>query len=173
MKRPTMYLASLDIKTAFDEAKPKHVAPILDNHNTHGWLIVALLCEMSGLEGKATCEWVESCPQLQQMLTARKRGKPTIVAEDGKPDLGQCGGRMDGEKEGLFSWTWKVKEYIKYAAACGQTTSGSCHTQKNIWSKCYGTSLKKEADGTWYPNMQVCGGQVRMAPSTGCYNFFL
>ena len=47
--RPTMYLASLDIKTAFDEAKPKHVAKIMDSHNTHGWLIAAFLSEMSGL----------------------------------------------------------------------------------------------------------------------------
>ena len=45
--RPTMYMASLDIKTAFDEAKPKHVARILDDHNTHGWLIAALSREMS------------------------------------------------------------------------------------------------------------------------------
>ena len=44
--RPTMYLASLDIKTAFNEAKPKHVAQILDCHDTHGWLIVALLREI-------------------------------------------------------------------------------------------------------------------------------
>ena len=34
--RPTVYLASFDIKTAFDEAKPKHVAQIMDSHNTHG-----------------------------------------------------------------------------------------------------------------------------------------
>ena len=34
--RPTMYMASLDIKTASDEAKPKYVAKFLDNHNTHG-----------------------------------------------------------------------------------------------------------------------------------------
>ena len=34
--RPTMFLVSLDIKTAFDEAKPKHVARILDDHNAHG-----------------------------------------------------------------------------------------------------------------------------------------
>ena len=47
--RPTMYLASLDIKTSFDEAESKHVAKILDGHNTHGWLIEALLREMSGL----------------------------------------------------------------------------------------------------------------------------
>ena len=57
-----MYLASLNIKTAFDEAKPpKHVAQILDYHNTHGWLIAALLREMSGLEGKAMFECLESC----------------------------------------------------------------------------------------------------------------
>ena len=41
--RPTMYLASLDMKTAIDETKPKHVAKILDSHATHGWLIVAFL----------------------------------------------------------------------------------------------------------------------------------
>ena len=58
--RPTMYMASLDIKTAFDEAKQKHVAKILDGHDTHGWLIAALLREMSGLSGKAKFECVES-----------------------------------------------------------------------------------------------------------------
>ena len=41
--RPTMDLASLDIKTAFDEAKPKHVVQILDKHDTHEWLVAALL----------------------------------------------------------------------------------------------------------------------------------
>ena len=58
--RPTLYLASLDIKTAFDEARPKHVAKIMDNHNTRGWIIAAFLCEMSGLSGMATFECVES-----------------------------------------------------------------------------------------------------------------
>ena len=58
--RQTMYTASSDIKTAFDEAKPKHVAQILDSHNTHGWLIAALLREMSGLSGVASFESVAS-----------------------------------------------------------------------------------------------------------------
>ena len=58
--RRTLYLASLDIKTAFDEARPKHVAKIMDSHSTHGWIIAALLREMSGLFGKATFECVES-----------------------------------------------------------------------------------------------------------------
>ena len=58
--RPTMYLANLDIKTAFDGAKPKHVAKILDGHKIHGWPISALLREMSGMSGKATVECVET-----------------------------------------------------------------------------------------------------------------
>ena len=58
--RPTLYLASLDIKTAFDEARPKHVAKIMDSRNTHGWIIAAFLREMSRLSGKATFECVES-----------------------------------------------------------------------------------------------------------------
>ena len=58
--RPTKYVASLDIKTAFNEAEPKHVAQTMDSHSTHGWLIAALLREMSGLEGKAMFGCVES-----------------------------------------------------------------------------------------------------------------
>ena len=46
----------MDIKTAFDEARPRHVARIMENHDTHGWLIR----EMSGLEGKAMFECVVS-----------------------------------------------------------------------------------------------------------------
>ena len=64
---------------------------------THGWLIAALLREMSGLSDKATFECVES----NFSFTSRKRGKPTFVAEDGNPDSGQCGGRMDKEKKGI------------------------------------------------------------------------
>ena len=35
--RPTMFLASLDIKTAFDEARSRHVAKNMESHNTLGW----------------------------------------------------------------------------------------------------------------------------------------
>ena len=66
--RPTMYMASLDIKTAFDETKPKHVANIMDSHNTHGWIIAALLREMSGLSGKAIFESVERSFALNRCL---------------------------------------------------------------------------------------------------------
>ena len=38
MMRLTMYLASLDITTAFDEARPRHVAKNMETHDTHEWL---------------------------------------------------------------------------------------------------------------------------------------
>ena len=63
--RPTMYMASLDIRTAFDEAKPKHVARILDDH------IAALLREMSGLSGTASFESVESRFSFKKCLRQR------------------------------------------------------------------------------------------------------
>ena len=57
--RPTMFMASLDIKTAFDEARPRHIAKIMENHNVDRWLIAALLREISGLERKAMFECVD------------------------------------------------------------------------------------------------------------------
>ena len=54
--RPTTHQASMDVKTALDEAKPRHVAKIMENRDTHGWLIAAFLREMLGLEGKAMFE---------------------------------------------------------------------------------------------------------------------
>ena len=58
--RTTTYLANMDINTAFDEARARHVATFMESHNTHGWLISALLREMSGLVGQAMFECVES-----------------------------------------------------------------------------------------------------------------
>ena len=54
--QPTMFLASLDIRAAFDEAIPRHIAKMMESRNKHGWLIAALLREMSGLEGEVMFE---------------------------------------------------------------------------------------------------------------------
>ena len=66
-------MASLDIKTAFDEARPRHIANIMESHDIHGWPSAALLREMSGLEGKAMFEcdnfWIMSAKgNLERML---------------------------------------------------------------------------------------------------------
>ena len=83
--RPTKFMASLDVKTAFDEVRPRQIAKIMENHDIHWWLIDALLREMPGLEGKAMFECVESsfnftrclrqgnveAPRLWQMMAAQ------------------------------------------------------------------------------------------------------
>ena len=80
-------MANLDSKTAFDEARPRHIAEIMESHNIHGWLIAALLREMWGSEGMAMFECVESsfkfnrclrqgsveAPRLRQMMAAQLR----------------------------------------------------------------------------------------------------
>ena len=55
-----MYLAIMDIKTVFDDARLRHVAESMEHHETHGWLIAAHLREMSELEVEAMFECMES-----------------------------------------------------------------------------------------------------------------
>ena len=88
-----MYLASSDIKTAFDE----------EDHNTHGWLISALLREMSRSEGQAMFECVEAPRLWQKMATqllanvdeilGKKRMGALIDLEKDTPDMQHHVGR--------------------------------------------------------------------------------
>ena len=95
-----MYLASLDIKTAFDEAKPKHVAQILEHHDTHGWLIAALFREMSGLEGKAMFECVENSFVSNRSLRQESVEAPRLWQKMATQILANGGRRMGEEKNG-------------------------------------------------------------------------
>ena len=66
-----------------------HVAKIMENHDTHGWLIAALLRQMSGLEGKAMFECVESGFVFNRCFAPGKRRSSTFVTENGHSDLGK------------------------------------------------------------------------------------
>ena len=59
-ERPTMYIASMDIKTAFDVRRAEHIANILGGQEAHGWIAAAPLRGMKGLKGHADFENVES-----------------------------------------------------------------------------------------------------------------
>ena len=63
------------------------------------WIIAAVLRGMSGLSGKAIFECVESRFAFNRCLWQGKRGSPAVVAKDGNPDIGQCGGRIDEAKK--------------------------------------------------------------------------
>ena len=85
---PTMFLASLNIKTAFDGARPRHVAKNMESHDKHGWLIAAFLREMSWLEGKAMFECVA-------ISAPRKRRSSPIGACDSCTTPSLRGGKVD------------------------------------------------------------------------------
>ena len=56
----TMYMASLDVKTAFDVARPSVVSKILSIIGTHGHVVAALLAEMHNVKGSACFENCET-----------------------------------------------------------------------------------------------------------------
>ena len=160
--RPTMYLASMDIKTACDVARPRHVAKIMET-GTHmnGWL--RLSCE------RCRCWKVKQCLNAWRAITflidvcAREASKPHVCG--GKWPLGfwlMC--KKDGWRKvlGIFM-DFEDERAHKICSFSGPTIFGLCRTQrKRIWSRCYVTWLKKQADGIWYPNRRVCGGQARV-----------
>ena len=51
-----MYIASMDIKTALEVARPRQIATILGEQDTHGQITAALLSKMGSLTGHVTFE---------------------------------------------------------------------------------------------------------------------
>ena len=95
--RPTMFLASMDLKTPFDVARSGHIAKLMEDH-VRGWIVAASLREMAGLEGQATFESVEGTFSFCEMHPAK--GASTALAQSGHADLGTSRARMDEEKDG-------------------------------------------------------------------------
>ena len=56
----TAFMESLDVKTAFDVAKPLVVSKILTRTGVHGPLTAALLAEMQDVRGSASFENCET-----------------------------------------------------------------------------------------------------------------
>ena len=52
----TAFMASLDVKTAFDVAKPAVASKFLTLTSVHGHLTAALLVEIQDVRGSASCE---------------------------------------------------------------------------------------------------------------------
>ena len=123
---------------------------IMDSHNNHGWLIAALLREMSGLEGKAMFKCVESSLFFSINAGDKEAWRPHVCGRKWPLRFWPMWKKNGCGKEVVFSWTSKVKEHIKFVALCGLTTAGSCHTQKKICNRCYETSLKKQAQVDMY-----------------------
>ena len=103
-KRPTMYLASMDTKTAFEVARPRH--KLMGDQVVHRWITAASLREMARLEGQATLENVQSTSSF-----ARCSGSPQTLPQHGHADLGECRARMDEEKMGELMETREGRDH--------------------------------------------------------------
>ena len=150
------------MKTAFDEARPKHVAKIMDSHNTHGWIIAALLREMLGLSGKAMLECVESsfafnrclrqgsveAPRLWQKMATQ------ILANVDEEWMKQRKGVLmgiepEGEVHQICSFIWADNFWIM------------SHSKKHL-EQMLKYLMKKRLKWIWSPNLQACGGRAHM-----------
>ena len=74
----TWYLASLDVKTAFDVAKPGFVAELQAETGVHGWIIAALLEETKDLKGMAVFEPCETEFRKSVCITQASLEAPTL-----------------------------------------------------------------------------------------------
>ena len=115
-----------------------HVAKILDGHDTHGWLIAALLRGMSGLSGKATFECVESNFSFNRVLRQGSVEAPRLWKKMATQILSQSVGRMDKKRIGILMDLEDERAH-QICSFMWLTTSGSCDTLKRIWSMCHGT----------------------------------
>ena len=104
--RSTMYMASMDIKTAFDEARPRHVAKIMENHDTRDWLFAAML---TGLESKAMFECVESSFVFNRCLRQGSAEAPHFLQKVATQILATV------EEGWIKKRTSRMKGHIKYA----------------------------------------------------------
>ena len=110
---------------AFDKAKPRRIARIMESHNIHGWLIAALLREESDVRLR------RKLFPFQSMSASRKRKK-----------FFSCGKRLlrnsllpwresGHSKTWASCWTSKERRRIRHAV--------SCPTPKETWNRCYAT----------------------------------
>ena len=73
----TFWSGSMDTKTAYDVARPKHSAQIMGDQDVPGWITAALLREMSGVAS-------------HEMHPSRERPSPSGLAQTGNADLVEC-----------------------------------------------------------------------------------
>ena len=74
--RTTMCVASVDIKTVFDVARPTPIANNMGVQEVHGWITAASSREMAGLEGQATFEDVHGSCQFARCLRQQSAEAP-------------------------------------------------------------------------------------------------
>ena len=113
--RPTMCWANMDIKTAFDVPRPKHIARIMEDHNVIG-LIIAVLFEQDGRISKpCSSVWRENSHSPDAF--AKVASKPFDYGRKWPCSSWQKWKRNRWAKEWASFWIWRGRKLTRYAWA--------------------------------------------------------
>ena len=132
----------MDIKTALDEARPRHRATIVESHNTHGWIVPALLRGMAGLEGQAVFDCVASNFSFNRCLRQGGVEVPRLWQKMATRLLANVEETWAKKRMGAFL-ELEGQGHNRHAVFCGPTTFGLCPTPKVTSNRCCGICLEK------------------------------
>ena len=94
-------VASLDVKTAFDVAKPSKVSRILSSTGIHGHAAAALLAEMQDVQGSAcfaNCETEFRCSK------CIRQGGSNVVESRGQMRVMESRGKVEHQRDLPSGW---------------------------------------------------------------------
>ena len=139
------------------------VATNKEGHNTHGWLISALLREMPGLEGQAMFECVESKFSFNRCLRRRSVEAPRLWQKMATQLLVNVEGNWVRKRMGVFKKILMDKEHIRCTFMWADNFWIMTHSKSHLEQML--RDLIQEAE-KWdlAPSRQACDGQVLMAP---------
>ena len=125
----------------------------------HGSVIgPTMLKAMSGLEGKAMFERVESSFTFNRCLGPGSVEAHRLLPNNGCADIGFRGREVEIERHGAVVGLQR-KEGASDLQMGGQLMDYAPLQHK--FGTCSATRLKRRS-GLWFLNLQVCGGQARM-----------
>ena len=113
-------------------------------------------------QGLETFENVESNFQITRCIRQRSVEAPPLWLKNAMQILWKVEKEWTKKKDGNSKRHVSMVNIIKSAASCGQTTSEFYHTQRRTWSRGLKTWSRRQKDGTWNQNQQVCGGQTHV-----------
>ena len=118
-KYKTMYLASLDVKTAFGVAKPGVMAEILKETGVHRWINAALLEEMKDLMGKNELQIQRDSVQIRRMRQTRTCGGTDAVHEAGEVHFVERGGKVQSSRCRVVRWRGRQQVVVIFTPFVG------------------------------------------------------
>ena len=105
----------------------------MGDRDVHGWIIAALSREIAGLEGQAMFECVESKFSFARCIRQGSAEAPRLQLKMATQILGNVEPEWLKKKMGVLMDNCEGQ--VHQGVLCGQTTTGSCLTQKRTWSR--------------------------------------